>query len=86
MAWVVRAAAQGKPLPDARVVQLGDLGAYAAKPGSKACFALASQFLKCGATLTRATLSRDPPPSLAPPAAPAARPARIAPGLTPRLR
>jgi hypothetical protein len=38
--------AQGAPLPDARVVQLGDLGAYAAKPGSKACFKLASEFLR----------------------------------------
>lgn len=34
--------AAGAPLPDARVVQLGDLGAYAAKPGSRQCFAGAS--------------------------------------------
>ena len=35
----------GRPLANARVVQLGDLGAYAAKPGSRACFAVASSFL-----------------------------------------
>jgi hypothetical protein len=48
--------AQGAPLPDARLVQLGDLGAYAAKPGSKACFALASDFFRRVRASGRATL------------------------------
>jgi hypothetical protein len=41
------------------VVQLGDLGAYAAKPGSRACFALASDFLRCW-RLSPVFLSHDP--------------------------
>lgn len=35
-----------KPLHEACVVQLGDLGAYSAQPGSQACFDLAKQFLR----------------------------------------
>ena len=36
----------GKPLNEVCVVQLGDLGAYAAQPGSQACFDLAKEFLR----------------------------------------
>ena len=52
-------------------MQLGDLGAYAAKPGSKACFALASDFFKCALHAQRA-----PPTALAPDAPPLSPPAR----------
>lgn len=38
---------EGRPLPAARVVQLGDLGAYATQPGSVACFDHAAGFLRC---------------------------------------
>jgi hypothetical protein len=34
------------PPHEACVVQLGDLGAYSAQPGSQACFDLAKQFLR----------------------------------------
>lgn len=37
----------GAPLPGGRVVQLGDLGDYASKPGSRACFDHAAAFLRC---------------------------------------
>jgi hypothetical protein len=47
--------AQGAALPDARLIQLGDLGAYAAKPGSRACFELASEFFECVARRGSAT-------------------------------
>jgi hypothetical protein len=56
-----RRCTQGAPLAEARVVQLGDLGAYAAKPGSRACFKLASEFLRRAA---RIRLWRHTPPPL----------------------